>query len=338
MTSVSPVRPTARLDIAQSARFCLLATAVALALPADAQQFVVSTGAAGNTYDSMFQQFAAACLSEVGLPMVALPSAGSMENIDRLINNEVTGAIVQADVLSYRSRLDDLGQVRALFALHPEEVHLLALSEPRKEGGLAGLGGRTVPLNTLADLRGRKVGAWGGSWITAQVMRLQAEVAFALEEFADQAAALKALNDRKVDALLSVGGSPQPWLQKLDRRYRLMAVGDAEAVALKSVYRPARLSYANLGQTGVATVATDALLVTRQYRTPAMSAMLARVRSCFRLRLPELQEKPGNHAKWQAVDVNRRPRWPMAELDPVEPVATGATPSRKSRPGEASVR
>ena len=262
----------------------------------------------------MVQQFATACQNEVNRPIISKPSSGSMENVDRLVNNEVPAAIVQTDVLSYRARRDDLSHMKALFALHPEEVHVLALSETLKFGGLPGIGGFAgiggTPFNTLADLRERKVGAWGGSFVTAQVIRLQTEINFNVVEFADQATALKALSDKSVDALVSVGGSPQPWIQRLDRRFRLVPIADVDAAKLKSIYRPARLSYGNLGQTGVPTVATDAILVVRDYKTPGLSAMLNQAHACFKLHLPDLQETPGNHPSWQKVSLATEPKWP----------------------------
>lgn len=318
-TPLKPLRRTAR-------QTTVTLVGLTLAAAAAAQSFAVSTGPAGNTYDTLFQQFTAQCQGEVGVPFVGKTSAGSMDNIDRLSNNEVTASISQTDVLTYRSKLEDMGQIRVLFLLHPEEVHVLVLSEPRKEGGLAGLGGKPVVFDTFSNLRGRRIGAWGGSLITAQVLRLQSEVAFTLVEFADQPTALKALADKSVDALLSVGGSPQAWLQKLDRRYKLVTFNDQEATALKSVYRPARVTYPNLGQTGLVTVATDAVLATRQYRTPAMLQMLGRVRECFRAHLAELQEKPGNHTKWQAISLDAVSRWPMLELG-ANTAAVASTPA-----------
>lgn len=297
-------------------RAALALATLVMTTAAAAQSFVVSTGPAGNTYDVMFQQFTAQCQGEVGVPFVGKTSAGSMENVDRLANNEVTASLSQSDVLAYRSKLEDMTQIRVLFALHPEELHVLVLSELRKEGGMAGLGGKPVVFDTFSDLRGRRIGAWGGSLITAQVLRLQSEVAFTLVEFADQPTALKALTDKSVDAVLSVGGSPQAWMQKLDRRYKLVAFNDKEATALKSVYRTARVTYPNLGQTGLVTVATDAVMITRQFRSAAMLGLLARVRDCFRSQLVELQDKPGNHPKWQAVSLDTVPRWAMLELPP----------------------
>ena len=128
------------------------------------------------------------------------------------------------------------------------------------------------------------------------------------------------MTDKQVDALLSVGGSPQPWVQRLDRRFRLLPFGEPEAAKLKSVYRPARLSYANLGQSGLPTVATDAVLVVRDYRTPAMVGMLTQTRRCFEGHLAELQETPGSHAKWQSVSLMTQAKWP-AYSGPTAPTA-----------------
>jgi len=310
----------------------LRAAAITLALifsaSAWSQQFIVSTGAAGNTYDTMVRQLATACQSETDRPIIGKPSSGSMENVDRLVNNVVPAAIVQTDVLTYRSRQDDLSHIKVLFALHAEEVHVLALSETRKVGGIAGFGG--TALDTIADLRDRKVGAWGGSFITAQVIRLQSEIGFNVVELPDEAAGLKALNDKSVDALLSVGGSPQAWVQRLDRKFRLLPIAEGDAGKLKSIYRPAKLSYGNLGQTGVPTVATDAVLVARDYKTPGLSAMLSQTRFCFERHLVELQETPGNHPKWQTVSLETQPKWPRYTA-PSAPVAPTSRATAKAR-------
>ncbi|MGL4679245.1 MAG: hypothetical protein ACRCWC_07640, partial [Plesiomonas shigelloides] len=140
-------------------------------------QVKVTTGAADGTYSTMFKQLAAACGNEVG--MVEMNSTGSNENVDRLIGNQVNAAFVQTDVLFFRARTEELGNVKTLLALHPEEVHFVAPAVAKtKEGGIAGIGGKTPVFNTIADLAGRHVGAVGGSVTTAQVIRLQSEINF----------------------------------------------------------------------------------------------------------------------------------------------------------------
>jgi TRAP-type uncharacterized transport system substrate-binding protein len=275
----------------------------------------------------MFNQLGAACQTEVGAPFIEMNSSGSVENLDRIIANEVPAAIVQIDVLHWRGRTDDLSRIKALFSLHPEEIHIVTRNIVRKEGGTMGIGAKEVTLSTLSDLRGRKVGSWGGSFVTTQVLKLQAEVAFAAVELGDQPAALKALDEGAIDAIVSVGGSPVKWIRQLDRKYKLISIGEAEAAKLKNVYRPARLSYPNMGQTGVSTISTAATMVVRDYKTPAFQTMLTKVRDCFTKHLPEIQEKPGNHAKWASVDLEVKPNWPLYE---------GAVVAASAAPGQGA--
>ena len=63
--------------------------ALSVSVSAFSQNVVISTGASGNTYDTMVKQLAAVCQSEIGRPIISKPSSGSMENVDRLLNNEI---------------------------------------------------------------------------------------------------------------------------------------------------------------------------------------------------------------------------------------------------------
>ncbi|MBP8272354.1 MAG: hypothetical protein KAX42_10830, partial [Sphaerotilus sp.] len=193
-----------------------LATALALALTttlaaAQATQMYVSTGIPQGTYASMFKDLAGVCGTATGLPLVEKPSSGANESVDRLLRNEVSAAFVQTDVLHARRTTEDLGIVRALVALHPEPVHLLALTAPLVEGGVLGIGGRSVPFNTLGDLAKRRVGVWGGAVVTARLIQLQAEVDYRVTEFNGPEDAMQALRARQIDAVLAVGGAPLAW-------------------------------------------------------------------------------------------------------------------------------
>jgi uncharacterized protein len=280
---------------------------------AHAQQFSVATGAKSGTYSKMFQNFSAACQQDAGIPFVEVATSGSIENLDKLLTNQVPAAIVQIDSLHFRARTEDLSKVKMLFPLHPEEVHLIARSAPRMEGGVMGIGQKEAAFNALSNLKGRKVAAWGGGLVTAQVIRLQSEIQFLVAEVGSQSDAMKALDQGAVDAVLAVGGSPIEWVSTLGRNYKLLSIGEVEIAKLKNVYSPGRLSYGNLGQSGVATVATQAAMITRDYKTPAFVTMLTKTRTCFLGKLPELQETPGNHAKWSQVDPNGAAKWPIYE-------------------------
>lgn len=284
-----------------------------LGATAGAQQLQVSTGSPTGTYSTMFKQLAARCGNAVAL--VEMNSAGSQDNMDRLIGNQVNAAFVQSDVLYLKARTEDLSAVKTLIALHPEQVHLLAkASSGIKEGGTLGIGAKEVVLNDLRDLANRRVGAAGGSQITAQVMRLQSEVPFVVVNLPNEAAVKKALDEGQIDTGLFVGGAPLPFLAALGGEYKLLAIAPQTAEKLKGVYRTARVNYSKMGAAGVPTISTDALFVTRQYKTQRMTDGLVKLRSCVTHELDDIKETTGTHPAWQAVDGANKGKWAWYDL------------------------
>lgn len=281
-----------------------------------AQQLKVATGGPSGTYSAMLKQSVQLCGTSIAI--VEQNTSGSMENINLLTGNQVNAAFVQTDVLYFRARTEDLGSVKTLVALHPEEVHVLApMVSLTKEGGVAGIGSKPIMLASVKDLVGRRVGAVGGSAITAQVIRLQAEIAFNVVEFVDNKALLAALQTGAVEAGVLVGGAPLGAVADLKGDWKLLPFPEDVVGKLKSVYRPARLNYAGIRQMGVPTIATDALFVTREYKTPKFVEALGKFRSCLLAGLDELKETTGMHPKWQAVDASNRGKWPYFELPAV---------------------
>lgn len=292
-----------------------MATALAVSCapaPAAAQSLRVATGSAKGTYSSMFKEMQAACGNEVA--MVEMPSTGSIENVNALVGNGVNAAFVQSDVLYLKARTEEMGNIKTLLALHPEQVHILALSAGRKEGGVMGVGAKAVVLHDLSQLGGRQVGAAGGSVVTAQVMRLQSEVAFNVVPFDTNDLLLKALAAGEVDAAVLVGGAPLPVVAALGPQFKLLAILPLTAERLKGVYRTDRLSYPKMGAAGVPTVATDALFVTREYKLPKMVDSLGRFRACALSKIDELKETTGTHPAWQRVNTGNRGKWAYYEL------------------------
>jgi TRAP-type uncharacterized transport system substrate-binding protein len=294
-----------------------------IALPAQAQQLKVATGSPTGTYSKMLKEASALCGSSVAL--MEQNTSGSMENVNLLTGNQVNGAFVQTDVLSFRAKTEDLGSVKTLVTLHPEEVHLyVPESSGIKSGGMVGIGGTEVQFRTIKDLAGYKVGAAGGGFITAQVIRLQAEVAFSVAEYPDNKALLAALAANQIQAALFVGGSPLGVISEA-KSGRLLSFPEDVVTKLKAVYRPARINYANIRQMGVTTVATDALFVTREYKTAKFTEALSKLRECIYGHIDELKETTGMHPKWQAVDPENRGKWVYYEL----PTTAVATPAAK---------
>jgi uncharacterized protein len=294
-------------------RATALALALTTTLAAAQNPMLVSTGIPQGTYASMFKDLAGVCGTAAGLPLVEKPSSGANESVDRLLRNEVSAAFVQTDVLHARRTTEDLGGVKALVALHPEPVHLLALTAPLVEGGVLGIGGRSVPFNTLGDLAKRRVGVWGGAAVTARLIQLQAEVDYRVTEFNGPEDAMQALRARQIDAVLAVGGAPLAWMRGLDRSVKLLSVPEPWASKLRNVYRPAKLSYSHLGAQGVATVATEAVLAVRDVRSAAAAGPLLKLRTCLQQQLDPLRDTVGHHNAWSQVEAGSVPHWPVFE-------------------------
>lgn len=297
----------------------LIIAALATAGVSAQTQLRVSTGSADGTYSRMFKELYSVCKDQI--PQVEIASTGSVVNMDRLLSNEVNAAIVQTDVLFYRARNEDLSNIKTLFALHPEEVHVIApVTSPIKEGGTLGIGAKSIQLNSVQDLAGRSVAAWGGSFVTAQVVRLQSEINFNVVEVDSYKSARALLDSGQVAAIFMVGGQPMTDIQKLDRNHRLLSFPEAVITKLKSVYIPAKLNYSNLGQggSGVVTVATEALFATRAYKTPKYVESLAALRGCFKANVDTLAETTGTHKKWSAVNADNTGKWSYYQLPEVK--------------------
>lgn len=299
----------------------LLAFALTLLAAASvfAQQLQVSTGAAkGSTYTDMFATMGKYCGSQMAL--VPVPSSGSVENLDRLMSNVVNAAFVQSDMLFMRAMTEDLGGIKTLLALHPETVHFVAPSRSGlKTGGVLGVGGQEVVLQDIGQLAGLRVGAAGGSVVTAKVVKLQSDISYQLTEYGDSAQLLKALADGEINAAVIVGGAPLGSVANLPSGYKLLAVPPAVAEKLKNVYKPIRANYRNLGAAGVPTISTDALLVARSYKTPKMVDALGGFRQCVLANLDDIKETTGTHPAWQQVKADNRGLWPWYDL----PAAAG---------------
>lgn len=300
-------------------KLAIAVTAIAISSTAVAQtQLKVSTGGNTGTYSRMFKEFQNVCKDQI--MQIEMPSKGSVENMDRILGNEVNAAIVQTDVLFHRARNEDLGSIKTLFALHPEEVHVITPTvSPIKAGGVAGIGAKSVQFNSVSDLAGRAVAAWGGSIVTAQVIRLQSEVNFTVAEVADFKAAKAALDKGDVAAIVMVGGQPMADVQTLSNAYKLLPFTEVMMGKLKSVYVPAKLNYSGMGQggSGVQSIATEALYVTRAYKTPKYVESLAALRGCFKNKVDELAETTGTHKKWAAVNADNTGKWSYYELPTV---------------------
>ena len=296
----------------------------------DQASLKVATGSASGTYSRMLKEISNTC--GTGVTLVEVPTSGSVENVSKLVGNELNAGFVQTDVLFFRARNESLDNIKTLVALHPEEVHIVALSQSKTIVGknMVGLGGEPLKLDDVSGLEGHAVASWGGSFVTSQVIRLQSEIRFSVVEVADAKAAKALLDEGKVEAVIAVGGSPLGFVNDLGPGYKLLSISDATATKLKAVYRPAKVTYAKLGRggSGIQTVATDALFVTREYKTAKFTSALGKLRDCIYANLDEMKETTGTHPKWQVVDASNKGKWQWYDL-PSANVAKVTLPIKK---------
>lgn len=278
-----------------------------------ATDFKVATGGAKGTYSSMFAEVKKTCPSP-DLNLIEVNTTGSNDNLSLLAGNQVNAVFTQTDVLFFRAGVDDMSKVRTLFALHPEEVHVVSATAGKLEGATLGIGGTRTVFTNVQQLQGRVVAAAGGSITTANVIRLQGKIEYDVMQVASNEEALAAVAGGQADAAILVGGAPLPLINNLGPDMQLMFFAPDLQEKLSKVYRPARLSYQKMGAAGVNTVATDALFVSREYKTPKMVAGLKALRSCLTEAVPELQETTGTHPKWMAVDPANKGKWEWMDL------------------------
>ena len=255
----------------------------------------VATGSKGGTYATMYKNLGDICTSASWLR--ERQTSGSVENVDLLLSNQVSLAFVQLDVLKARDQIDGdprAKEIRTLLPLHQEEIHLIA-KKPTK-----GFLGRVSGVTRFSELARKKVGAWGGSVVTANVMRAKSGVNFEVAAFPTRDAALAALASGQVDAVLAVVGQPADWVKALSpQQYNLLPL-DIGADKVSGFYQKAKLIYPDFGA-AVDTYSVQSLLVTRNFKTPEKRAQLLKYQACAKAKLTSLQEDEGMHPKWNDV-------------------------------------
>ena len=174
------------------------------------------------------------------------------------------------------------------------------------------LGSKPAVLNLVDDLRGRKIGFWGGAVITEQVIASLTLIGWIPMEFPDQRTAFEALRTDQIDALMAVGGQPLAWVSELSRDYKLLGVTDAMVARLAAVYDKTTLTYRNLGQNGVQALSVRAMLVTRNYTSKSKHDQLQMIHDKLVDAVGDIRETRGTHPKWGEIDpAAPTDKWPM---------------------------
>lgn len=248
-----------------------------------------------------------------GVPLAAVASAGSVENVHRLPSEPGARlAFVQADVygaLVERARTGDrkaralVERLRVFMPLFDEELHFIVRADS--------------PLRYVHEIAGQRlnVGPMGGgaAFTATRVYARMFDHELPLSDarfLSDEQALAQLTGDRSVDVVAVVGGQPIPLLAGMTAQarqsIRLLAV-DPAAPATRALVGPyaqaaiRRESYPDWLAQDVPALAVGTLLMTRDYRTPAIRAQLAGLARAICRNAARLRAK--GHPKWKEADL-----------------------------------
>lgn len=294
----------------------------------------VSTGGPTGTYHQFFVDIKKLCGDKVDL--VEVTSKGGDANLDNLVNKDADLGFVQTDTLKFvgmKNPAVNEADIQTLLPLYNEEVHLITKGASKTSGGLSigsfNIGGKSIAITKIEDLKDMRVGAWGGSITTANAMNVFANIGMSIVPFTMEKpsdAAKAALDKGEIDVILAVGGQPLGFAKTLTPAYRLLDIGTGSSAKM-SFYVPAKLNYSNMNAS-VSTIATQSYLVTRNFRSPAKKAELSALKACVVANIDEFVEGRGYHPKWKEVKPDAPTVWAKFETTAATP-ATPAVPTKR---------
>lgn len=207
------------------------------------------------------------------LRVTAIPTEGSLDNLQRLGAGEVDLALVNTDAAQAASSGQAPMPIRAIGRVYENYLQLVVLA--------------SSPISTLAHLVGRTVslGADGsGAGLTgARLLTASAPPAAVIVQHHPLSEAITALEAGRIDALLWSGGVPTPALADLGARRGIRLLPLAAALttlrsAYGPVYQPVTVPADVYGPAPeITTVGVANLLICRLDAEPALTATVARV-------------------------------------------------------------
>ncbi len=153
---------------------------------------IIASGTEGGFYDRLAQQISRAADNTVRLKVQSFSSAGSRQNLQRLLDRQADFALVQLDVAADMMRQ---GQIQAVAILANEPIHVITQDHPQ--------------LRSLEDLNGKRVGvgaAGSGIRFTAEQLMQAANLRVQADDSGfDQG--FQKLTQRQLDATIYVGST-----------------------------------------------------------------------------------------------------------------------------------
>lgn len=305
--------------------------------PGCADKYVLLSGENNGTYSQIANDIKK--IEDVGKFFCIVQTQGGYNNAILLAKNLADVGMVQVDGLDLVGRYDShVGDLRSLVSLFPAAMHIVVMQKPlvlKKASGWNG-NDETRTLSVVSDLRDLPVAVWSSAVVTARNLNDASNLNMRLVTVQTIDEGIGLLHEGKVAAFIGMGGRPVGWVEKLDRSHRLLGLS-AEINQMmdkfpKSGYTKDSLSYDNLGQVGVSTIASQVEMVVQNLKS-SRGANLLQFRDALSNYLDDIREKPGAHQAWKLVsDHPELTVWPRYEgpraKAPLKTQAPTAVPNR----------
>lgn len=298
----------------------LLTFTLWLSLAAHGQEVIVHkivTGPETGTYIKIGSDLAKFVAQPAGIALQAIPSKGSVENIQRLRHEpRVRLALAQSDVYRAYTNLMVGGNVaagkliqplRVVLPLYNEEIHVVVRADS--------------PLVNLRDIQGKRINIGPLGSGTAMTATTLYQTLFGeqipedlISTDTNEVALGKLANNNGAEVVFVVSGQPvglftnmNPGVEQYFKLLRFDRSHPTEQAA-ESVYESTlleRKSYPTWLAEDLPVLATKTLLVTYDYSNSATRQMLVNLTQNFCNQFPTLQTQ--GHAKWQQVRIELPP-------------------------------
>lgn len=332
----------ARRSIISLAVLGALATS-AFAQDEQKQTIMTGTGGAGGTYTGTYVQWKNICpafnLAEYKVIDQGKPprnTNGTTENLDLLLSNKIAMAYVQADAVWNLLQKDpNVQNLRTLAVLYPEAVHVITSNKPvivKVPGKVYGTNDQPVNLTAVESLSGFTVAAWGGSAITAGIIRdhIMGGKLTVIEVNTKEEAIAK-INSGEAQAMIVVGGYPIEWVGKLDTNWKMLPFSKALRSKVGSTYADVNVTYTKMGATGVETGQTSSMLVAQNYG-PKKGRLITAAFDCMVDHMEDLRDGDGMHPVWKKINLENRgnilPPFPFVRDTVAAPAVPAAKPAK----------
>lgn len=278
--------------------------------------YIFASGTKSGTYSKVVRDIAK--FKECGKFFCELPTQGGYNNSLHLAHNDVELGLVQVDGLAMVGAYDQHVQdLRSLASLYPAGAHVIALAGGftyKKDGDLRST---TIVPKSLSDIKGMPVAVWSSALVTARNLDEVNGLGLRLVTVTTTDEGIAMVRDGRVAAFISMGGRPVEWVKKLDRTFKLIPMSEQEISAMigkypKSGYSKDSLTYDNLGQVGVPTIASQVEIVVQNFQGSRGSG-LEELRTCILENIHDIREGQGAHQSWKLVKNPEKTVWPSYE-------------------------